>query len=86
MAPVHMRAKFCVRESDSAGRAKSAAPAATMAHFITGALWEHSEYISGEGLDLRVVVMVRVRVVCGSAVGAEIRVLVRRASGSGAQL
>jgi hypothetical protein len=38
MAPVHMRAKFWVSERDSAGRAKSAAPAATMAHFITGAL------------------------------------------------
>ena len=34
-----MRAAFCVRESLSAGRRKSDAPARTTPHFITGALF-----------------------------------------------
>lgn len=38
MEPVAIRAMFCVRESLSAGRKKSAAPASTTPHFITGAL------------------------------------------------
>ena len=33
-----MRAMFCVSDNFSAGRMKSAAPAATTPHFITGAL------------------------------------------------
>ena len=36
--PVAINAKFCVRESLSAGRTKSDAPARTTPHFITGAL------------------------------------------------
>lgn len=38
MAPVHMSAKFWVKDSDSAGREKSDAPASTIPHFMTGAL------------------------------------------------
>lgn len=38
MAPVHMSAKFWVRESDSAGRAKSAAPARTSPHCCLSAI------------------------------------------------
>ena len=38
MDPVARRAAFCVRESFSAGRRKSEAPARTTPHFITGAL------------------------------------------------
>ena len=32
MIPVHVRATFCVKESFSAGRAKSEMPAMTIAH------------------------------------------------------
>lgn len=42
MAPVAVRAAFWVKESFSAGRAKSPMPARTRAHFITGAL----EYVA----------------------------------------
>lgn len=38
IAPVPMRAKFCVSDRFSAGRAKSATPARTSPHFIMGAL------------------------------------------------
>ena len=38
IVPVPIRARFCVRESFSAGRKKSDTPARTRAHFITGAL------------------------------------------------
>ena len=34
MAPVHIRARFCVRESWEAGRVKSAAPARTSPHCL----------------------------------------------------
>jgi|SRR5271154_201753 len=40
MLPVATNARFCVKESLSAGRRKSAAPARTTPHFITGALFE----------------------------------------------
>ena len=36
--PVAIKAKFCVRESLSAGRTKSDAPEITTPHFMTGAL------------------------------------------------
>lgn len=38
MEPVAIRAMFCVRDSFSAGRRKSEAPASTTPHFMTGAL------------------------------------------------
>jgi len=38
IAPVAIKATFCVIESFSAGRRKSLAPASTTPHFITGAL------------------------------------------------
>lgn len=37
--PVAIKAAFCVKESFSAGRKKSAAPARTTPHFMTGALY-----------------------------------------------
>ena len=45
MAPVQVRAAFWVRESWEAGRARSAAPAMTIDHFITGALQHKSAYV-----------------------------------------
>lgn len=41
MQPVAIKAMFCVKESFSGGRKKSAAPARTTPHFITGALYTH---------------------------------------------
>jgi len=38
--PVAVRAAFCVREREDAGRAKSETPVRTRPHFATGALRE----------------------------------------------
>lgn len=48
--PVAVNARFCVKESFSAGRKKSLTPARTRAHFITGALHQPNILISA--LDL----------------------------------
>ncbi len=44
--PVAVNARFCVRESFSGGRKKSLTPARTMAHFMTGALFHPTSFIS----------------------------------------
>ena len=46
MQPVAIKAKFCVRDKFSAGRAKSATPARTMPHFMIGALLDHYQQIA----------------------------------------
>lgn len=43
--PVAIKARFCCRDSFSAGRRKSAAPASTTPHFITGALHRYQSAI-----------------------------------------
>lgn len=40
MRPVAINAAFCVRERDSAGRAKSAAPARTRPHWMGVSAWQ----------------------------------------------
>ena len=40
--PVAVRARFCVKDNFSAGRARSDIPARTIHHFITGALFRFS--------------------------------------------
>lgn len=46
MEPVAMRARFCVRDSFSAGRRKSDAPARTTPHFMMGALYKSIKILS----------------------------------------